>query len=634
MLASLFAAPSLHSSFLSRVLLPLRWAGSSNLSLLTGLASLLLASSALAVTPNFIQGNNAVPQSPQSKVTVSFPAAQSAGDLNVVVVGWGDASSQVSSVSDSKGNLYSLAVGPTALTGSSALTQSIYYAKNIVAASAGANVVTLSFNAAVASPDIRILEYSGLDPLHPLDVSSAATGNSASSSSGAAITTNPMDLLVGANVVWTLTSAPGSGFIQRMITSPDGDIAQDRVVTAVGSYSASATLTNAGPWVMQMIALRAASAAATPTPTPAPSPTPIATPAPLSYVQANSATPQSPLTSVSASFSSAQKAADLNVVIVGWNDASTQLASITDSKGNLYQLAVGPTVLTGSVPISQAIYYAKNIAAASAGANLVTAKFNAAAAFVDLRVLEYSGVDPLNALDVSAAATGNSASTNSGAVLTTNAKDLLVGANMVWTATTGPGTGATKRLITSPDGDIAQDQIVSTVGSYSASAPLNIAGPWMMQMVAFRAAGSPSPTPTPTPTPKPTPTPTPAPTPTPTPKPTPTPTPKPTPTPTPTPTPKPTPTPTPVPSPAPASSTSLAWNANTATTNANTNAVGYKLHTGFSSGNYTLTSDLGKTTATTVQLTKSGSTYFFIVTAYNAAGTESPVSNQISVLAP
>jgi len=36
----------------------------------------------------------------------------------------------------------------------------------------------------------------------------------------------------------------------------------------------------------------------------------------------------------------------------------------------------------------------------------------------------------------------------------------------------------------------------------------------------------------------------------------------------------------------------------------------------------------------TVQLTNSGSTYFFIVTAYNAAGTESPVSNQISVLAP
>ena len=235
--APFFAAPSAY--FLARVLLPWRWACSSKASFLAGIASLLLASSALALTPNFIQGNNAVPPSPQSKVTLSFSAAQSAGDLNVVVVGWGDASSQVSSVSDSKGNLYRLAVGPTALTGSASLTQSIYYAKNILAASAGANVVTLTFNAAVASPDIRILEYSGLDPLQPLDVSSAATGNSASSSSGAALTTSPMDLLVGANVVWTSTSAPGSGFIQRMITSPDGDIAQDRIVSAAGTYEAT-----------------------------------------------------------------------------------------------------------------------------------------------------------------------------------------------------------------------------------------------------------------------------------------------------------------------------------------------------------------------------------------------------------
>ena len=199
MLAHLFAAPARSSYFVSRVL-PWPRAGSAKASFLAALASLLLASSALAVTPNFIQGNYAVPQTPQSRVTVSFSGAQSAGDLNVVVVGWGDASSQVSSVSDSKGNLYSLAVGPTALTGSSALTQSIYYAKNIVAASAGANVVTLTFNAAVASPDIRILEYSGLDPLQPLDVNSATTGNSASSSSGAALTTNP----------WICWSAPMS----------------------------------------------------------------------------------------------------------------------------------------------------------------------------------------------------------------------------------------------------------------------------------------------------------------------------------------------------------------------------------------------------------------------------------------
>ena len=54
---------------------------------------------------------------------------------------------------------------------------------------------------------------------------------------------------------------------------------------------------------------------------------------------------------------------DLNVVIVAWDDATSQVSSVTDSKGNLYQLAVGPTVLTGVTSCSQAIYYAKDISA-------------------------------------------------------------------------------------------------------------------------------------------------------------------------------------------------------------------------------------------------------------------------------
>ena len=48
---------------------------------------------------------------------VTFPAAQTAGDLNVVVVGWSDNTSTVQSVKDSAGNTYTLAVGPTVGTG-------------------------------------------------------------------------------------------------------------------------------------------------------------------------------------------------------------------------------------------------------------------------------------------------------------------------------------------------------------------------------------------------------------------------------------------------------------------------------------------------------------------------------------
>ena len=41
-------------------------------------------------------------------------------------------------------------------------------------------------------------------------------------------------------------------------------------------------------------------------------------------------------------------------------------------------------------------------------------------------------------------------------------------------------------MITSPDGDIAEDKMVNTSGSYSATASLGSWGPWIMQMVAFR----------------------------------------------------------------------------------------------------------------------------------------------------
>jgi hypothetical protein len=208
------------------------------------------------VTPAFVQVNSAVPQSTAvPNVAVAFNAAQTAGNLNLVAVGWNDIQAAVASVSDTAGNVYARAVGPTVGSG---LTQSIYYARNIVASSAGANRVTVAFSPAAQYPDVRILEYSGIDPANPVDNTAGAAGNSTTSNSGAAVTANPTDLLVGANTVATTTSAAGTGFAGRVITNPDGDIAEDRVVTVAGSYSASAPLSSAGAWVMQMVAFRAA----------------------------------------------------------------------------------------------------------------------------------------------------------------------------------------------------------------------------------------------------------------------------------------------------------------------------------------------------------------------------------------
>ena len=757
-------------------------------------------------TISYVQSNSATPQKAQTSVTVTFSAAQTAGDLNVVAVGWNNSTATVRSVTDKSGNTYSLAVGPTVQGG--VASQSIYYAKSIASAAAGANVVTVTFSSSAAYPDVRILEYQGADPNNPVDVAASSSGSGTMSSTSSVSTTNATDLLFGANLVQTMTSGPGSGFTRRMLTSPNGDIAEDEMVAQVGSYSASAPLSSSGQWIMQIVAFRTPSgtsgnaptvtsvspnsgstAGGTPvtitgtnfasgatvtfggtaatnvavvnhttitanTPagtsgavtvtvtvsgqsasltngftytvsptvtslspnsgstsggtavtitgtnfasgatvtfagtaatnvavvnsttitanTPAgpsgavtvtvtvsgqsasltngftyaviPTVTSVSpnngsttggtpvtitgtnfasgatvtfggtaaanvavqnsttimattpagtsgavtvmvtvsgqsaslaggftyigvptvsgvspnsgstaggtavtitgtnfapgatvtfggvaatnvavvnsgaitatTPAgsggavtvtvtnpgaqngslanaftyevitTITYVQGNSSTPQSPQTSVTVPYTAAQVAGDLNVVAVGWNNSTATISSVTDKSGNAYALAVGPTIQSGFA--TQSIYYAKNILAAAAGANVVTVTFSSTAPAPDVRILEYSGADANNPVDVTAIGSGSGTTSSSGSVATTNATDLLFGANYVQTLTAGPGSGFTQRLLTSPDGDIAEDQMTTAAGTYLASAPLSSSGAWIMQMVAFR----------------------------------------------------------------------------------------------------------------------------------------------------
>ena len=922
------------------------------------LAAWMLSAGVASAAISYVQGNSATPQTPQAAVTVVFTKAQNAGDLNLVAAGWNDSTATVTSVTDTSGNAYIRVVGPTVINGVE--SQSIYYAKSIAGAAAGANAVTVTFATAALYPDIRIAEYGGLDPASPVDVTAAASGNNGTSSSGAVTTTNPNDLLFAANLVQTATTGAGAGFTSRIITTPDADIMEDRTVTATGSYTATAPLRPSGRWIMQMVAFKAAATGGTPptppgnltaatagatqinlswtaststvglasyliercqgagctsfaqivsvagtvtayndtglaggtaysyrvrasdtsgttsnysntagtttqtpptapgtlsastagttqinlswtaststvglanyivqrcqgvgcatfvqiasfaatttvfndtgltsstsysyrvqasdtagnlsafsntssattqgppstpgnltataagttqinlswaastssiglanylieqcagsgcgnfaqiasvaatvttysstgltsgasysyrvraidtanntsnysntasattqTPPAAPAtltataasttqinlswtaststvglanylieqctgtgcsnfaqivsvagtvttynntgltastsysyrvraidtsgntgdysptastatqtpqpPTPpgslTATPASatqinlswtastsnvglanyivqrcqgagcsnfaqvgtptatsyndaglaantsysyqvlaadtagtlsspsntattstqaaptnITYVQGNYAAPQSPQTTVKVVYNAAQNSGDLNVVVTGWNDSTSTVTSVVDTNGNTYTRVVGPTVIGGTA--SQSIYYARNIAAAAGGANTVTVAFSAAATFPDIRIAEYAGADPVNPVDVSVAASGNSTSSNSGAVTTTNANDLLFAANTISTSTTGAGGGFTRRIITQPDSDIMEDRMVTATGSYSGTAPITPSGQWVMQMVAFKAAGS------------------------------------------------------------------------------------------------------------------------------------------------
>ena len=64
---------------------------------------------------------------------------------------------------------------------------------------------------------------------------------------------SPNELIFGASTVATRSTGAGSGFASRIITWPNGDIAEDRIVGVTGSDSASALIDDPGSWVMQMV---------------------------------------------------------------------------------------------------------------------------------------------------------------------------------------------------------------------------------------------------------------------------------------------------------------------------------------------------------------------------------------------
>jgi IPT/TIG domain len=577
---------------------------------------------------NFVQMNYQTTASASSLAT-AYLSAQTAGDLNIVVVGWNDTTSAVTSVKDTKGNTYAIAIGPTA---GMALTQSIYYARNIVS---GGNTVTVTFSKAAAYPDLRVLEYSGMDAANPLDVTAAAVGNSLTATSGPAPATSLNELIFGAGMTFGGYSAAGSGFTKRVITNY-GDIVEDATVLSMGSYSATASLDASAPWVMQLAAFRGQSSSApaftvsgvspssgtssggtsvkitgtgflsgstvtfggiagtnvtvpnSRTITASTPPQPAGTvnvgvtnatgqsetltngytyigssSGAVKFVQVNYKT-STAASSLAVAYSSPQTVGNVNVVAIMWGDTTKAVSSVTDSKGNNYALAVGPTRATA---LTSAIYYAKNIAG---GSNTITVTFNGTAAYPNVNVLEYSGLDAANPLDVSATAIGTGTSANSGSATTTSTNELIVGAGNPSSGFTSPGSGFIGRVI-NPFGGISEDRIVTSAGSYGATATLST-GTWVMQMAAFRAGAQVS----------------------------------------------------------PKHSVSISWDVS-----ASTNAAYYKVYRGtVSGGPYTQLGTNIVATSYSDSTVQSGVTYYYVTTAVSTAGLESIFSNQFKGVIP
>jgi hypothetical protein len=231
----------------------------------------------------FVQsvGNNAGYGPTSKTLALTFPSNNTAGNLIVLSVNWGNTGIQVSSITDTRGNVYTNITGQVRYGKGYPQSNQLYYAKNIPA---GANTINVTMT---AKPSVvfeaRAYEYAGLDTLSPLDKFSSATGTGATQ-------VNP---------------AAGAGFIGRPITNAGNTLGEDKTVTVTGSYNATETIgvktINSGSknttvaselifglgnynfkqatpdWFMSMVTFKAATV--NPTPSPTPSPTPIPSPA-------------------------------------------------------------------------------------------------------------------------------------------------------------------------------------------------------------------------------------------------------------------------------------------------------------------------------------------------------------------
>jgi hypothetical protein len=197
-----------------------------------------------------------------------------------------------------------------------------------------------------------------------------------------------------------------------------------------------------------------------------------------SFVQVNAATPQSPLASVAVGYKAPEQAGDMNVVVVGWNNGTGAIGSVTDSSQNTYSVAAS---VTRSQNFSQAIYFAPNV---KGGADTITVTFSTAVAFPDVRILEYAGLGPMTSVLQAAGTAGTNGTASAGPVVTDGPGELVFAAGTTLESFSGAGSGFTSRIITQPDADIAEELVPAQPGSFTASATGG-QPEWVMQVVSF-----------------------------------------------------------------------------------------------------------------------------------------------------
>jgi hypothetical protein len=380
--------------------------------------------------------------------TITIPST-TAGNLLVVQLAIFNGSTTVSSITDG---------GDTFVSSGARPSDGVVETWHCLSTAGGKTSVTVTLSASQTA-DVIIYEYQSTGSTWVLD-----TVNVQSTQAATTTPTSPTLTTTGANdVVMSVSTGPGGvtgtsanlGQTFNNVSNQDGEGWADLLNVGPGTYQAKWTQSPSSLYHSDIVSFKAIGTT-------------------------NSSTLAFPSNNTAGNW--------IGVAIRA--GASTQVFTVTDSKGNTYHKALQlAETLDSSQGIALAIYYAENIAS---GANTVTVSDTVTGQTLQFAILEYSGVATSNSLDVTASAQGNSTAPNSGSATTTTNGDLVLGGILTAnsrTYTAGSGLTIREAVSAAPSTTlVAEDRVLTTAGSTAASASLSSSDFWGAVLATFKAA--------------------------------------------------------------------------------------------------------------------------------------------------
>lgn len=190
-------------------------------------------------------------------IAETYDSDNTAGNLLVLAVSWSGALTVVQSVTDTAGNTWTAAAGVYSIANTQGIT--IAYAPNCVA---GANTVTVTFAAAQSFRRLALGEWSGADPLNPMDKFVGSVQDSTTSATDN-ITSGPDTTLTGGELIVGATQRDGTsfggpidagtGFTTRSLLGTDELCLEDMIQLSAGTVEATFTYGVASAFVTYMV---------------------------------------------------------------------------------------------------------------------------------------------------------------------------------------------------------------------------------------------------------------------------------------------------------------------------------------------------------------------------------------------